>query len=450
MTLEFNASFNKNMGHTIMTLEPILATSENTSITYTENFRIKMVLHNSIKGLLKTHTQYINNIPSFCYDISGLQSLSVILENKQLNYDFLTHLIYSIYDTLLSCENYMLDIDMLLLSPDYIFLSPDYSNIGLCYYPLNNIDFTLSLRYLFDYILKQIDHKDEKSIYLAYSIHNQCTLNNITPNILLSYITQPSNDNNNNSIHPKITTYNTDTSTELFDKKNFNFSQQKYHPSIPESNNFVTDNSSDSSNSSPNKSTPEYIIKLGIAAIILILCLTTISCLLLFKIIDFPIFIILLFSIISIFTLTGYNIYKNDEGPITDILIQNKKHKDIPTFFLEDSCNTILLSSPDNVDSHMLIYSGSDGDSQINITHYPFTIGKNNECDLILNNPIISRLHSRIHCNFDTNHMTTYYIEDLNSSNGTYLNGEPLNPYKKYALNSGDNITFGHLTYIFR
>ena len=97
----------------------------------------------------------------------------------------------------------------------------------------------------------------------------------------------------------------------------------------------------------------------------------------------------------------------------------------------------------------MLIYTGSDMNSQINISHYPFTIGKDNSCDLILQNPIVSRLHCRINYNIDDINSPTYYLEDLNSTNGTYINNTPVTPYQKCNLKSGDNISFGHLTYIF-
>lgn len=183
MNTQINISFRKTMGRNLMCLEPL----ENNENIFIEDFRTKMILNNSIKGILKTHIQYTNSKPSFCYDISGLQSLSIILESKPLDYNLLSHLIYNIYDTLLSCEKYMLDVDKLQLAPEQLFLNSDCSNISLCYLPLKNEDFTTSMKSLFEYLLKHIDHKDEKCVYVTYSIHNHCLKDILTPSILLSF-----------------------------------------------------------------------------------------------------------------------------------------------------------------------------------------------------------------------------------------------------------------------
>ncbi len=46
---------------------------------------------------------------------------------------------------------------------------------------------------------------------------------------------------------------------------------------------------------------------------------------------------------------------------------------------------------------------------------------------------------SRKHAKF-TEEFREWYIEDLNSTNGTYLNGEKLEPGKKYKIKNGDMI----------
>ena len=51
----------------------------------------------------------------------------------------------------------------------------------------------------------------------------------------------------------------------------------------------------------------------------------------------------------------------------------------------------------------------------------PFTIGRNNRCDLVLNHPLVSALHARI-----TRRGNTVSIEDLHSSNGTYVSDVPV------------------------
>lgn len=52
----------------------------------------------------------------------------------------------------------------------------------------------------------------------------------------------------------------------------------------------------------------------------------------------------------------------------------------------------------------------------------------------------VSREHARI-----TYENGRYYISDLNSSNGTFLNNDPLPAHRKYTLISGDEVRVGHL-----
>lgn len=442
MNTQINISFRKTMGRNLMCLEPL----ENSENIFIEDFRTKMILNNSIKGILKTHIQYTNSKPSFCYDISGLQSLSIILESKPLDYNLLSHLIYNIYDTLLSCEKYMLDVDKLQLVPEQLFLNSDYSNISLCYLPLKNEDFTTSMKSLFEYLLKHIDHKDEKCVYVTYSIHNHCLKDILTPNILLSFLSSDTIEQTNKiSMESTITNpkINHISTTNSDDYATFTRPLIASQP-----DNYLSNEPINLSNT--RKLPPETIGKICFLATCLIVGLVVTSCFYLFDFIDLTIFIILLIILFVTCAITGYNIFIKIEGPINALLSKDNTKLDIPSFYLEDTGDTVLLSTVENNNSHMLIYTGSDMNSQVDLTHYPFTIGKSNDCDLVLSNPIISRLHSRISCNLNDKNITSYFLEDLNSTNGTYINGTLISPYKKYNLSSGDNVTFGHLTYIFR
>jgi pSer/pThr/pTyr-binding forkhead associated (FHA) protein len=66
------------------------------------------------------------------------------------------------------------------------------------------------------------------------------------------------------------------------------------------------------------------------------------------------------------------------------------------------------------------------------------TIGRNNTCDIHINNLGVSKKHATI-----TRQNGNYYIEDLNSTNGTLLNNEPIT---KAGLSGKDVITLGKHT----
>jgi len=66
------------------------------------------------------------------------------------------------------------------------------------------------------------------------------------------------------------------------------------------------------------------------------------------------------------------------------------------------------------------------------------TIGRNKNSDIQLNNLGVSKKHATI-----TRHNGSYFIEDLNSTNGTLLNNEPIT---KAGLSGKDVITIGKHT----
>ena len=74
------------------------------------------------------------------------------------------------------------------------------------------------------------------------------------------------------------------------------------------------------------------------------------------------------------------------------------------------------------------------------------TIGKKKEeVDVVLQDSSVSRMHARI-----TREGKEYYLEDLNSTNGTFKNGLRLQPYEKRKLESGDELKCGRVTLTFR
>ena len=87
-----------------------------------------------------------------------------------------------------------------------------------------------------------------------------------------------------------------------------------------------------------------------------------------------------------------------------------------------------------------------DGEMVASLEKFPFVIGKKKEnVDLVINDYSASRIHARI-----TQEEGGYFIEDLNSTNGTFKNGLRLQPYEKRKLECGDELRFGKTEYVYR
>ena len=72
-------------------------------------------------------------------------------------------------------------------------------------------------------------------------------------------------------------------------------------------------------------------------------------------------------------------------------------------------------------------------------------IGKlENACDAVIALPTVSRIHAKIRKKEDG-----YYLTDMNSRNGTAVNGKLLLPDEEYQLKQEDEVDFAQARYIF-
>ena len=70
------------------------------------------------------------------------------------------------------------------------------------------------------------------------------------------------------------------------------------------------------------------------------------------------------------------------------------------------------------------------------------SIGRNKNCDILLKNATVSRLHAVIVCAKDG-----WYVTDIRSQAGVLLNGKKID--KKAYIKTGDKITLGTVTLVF-
>ena len=69
-------------------------------------------------------------------------------------------------------------------------------------------------------------------------------------------------------------------------------------------------------------------------------------------------------------------------------------------------------------------------------------VGKGKTCDEIIRNPAVSRVHIRLSTDKDS-----IYIEDLNSTNGTFINDEKIESYEMREIKIGDKITLANMDF---
>lgn len=84
---------------------------------------------------------------------------------------------------------------------------------------------------------------------------------------------------------------------------------------------------------------------------------------------------------------------------------------------------------------------GGQAKKRLTIDQPETTIGRDPQTDIVLSDHGVSRQHARIYFTD-----TEFIIEDLNSSNGTYVDGVPI---VSCVLHGGDSVQIGHSLYLF-
>lgn len=110
-----------------------------------------------------------------------------------------------------------------------------------------------------------------------------------------------------------------------------------------------------------------------------------------------------------------------------------------------DYMQTVLLTdtSIDNEVRYLRAVGSEIGD--VSITYVPFLIGKQEGLvDYVIESETISRIHARIDRVEDE-----YQLSDLNSTNGTSVNGRILETNETVALKKGDEIFIANFAFIF-
>ena len=95
-----------------------------------------------------------------------------------------------------------------------------------------------------------------------------------------------------------------------------------------------------------------------------------------------------------------------------------------------------MMTTP--VSASFKVDKGLEGIAMIPIIGTSVIAGNSDAVDIKLENRFVSRRHFQVRFESDV-----FYISDLGSTNGTYLNGNKLNPNEEQILRDGDRVVLG-------
>ena len=159
------ADFKREMNRNYMILCPI----ENLRNPYAA----RMLSENRIDGLLAFQEKYMDGRRKYYYDITSHQPLKRLLEHQAANGNEILRLISDLVSALRQLERFFLDADQLCLEPDMIYVEPDSFQCVFCLIPETGGNFEEDFRKLAQYLLDHADHDDETAVMTAFCVFKE-------------------------------------------------------------------------------------------------------------------------------------------------------------------------------------------------------------------------------------------------------------------------------------
>ena len=133
----------------------------------------KMIAHAPKGNIVFAECVQENGEKYLWYNITGKQALDVVLETETLSYDMLCNVLNGIYEAVQQLEGMLLPAQSILLSAESIFVDYRTRQISFCYYPGNPMPLPEVFLTFMEYLLTRLDHSDERAVKAAYDIYGQ-------------------------------------------------------------------------------------------------------------------------------------------------------------------------------------------------------------------------------------------------------------------------------------
>ncbi len=408
---------------------------------------LQMLLRAKLPSILPLSISTTDGIASLRAEVTGCTSIASRFLSVPLTGSDIRKILTTIRDVICRLPGYLLDPGDLCLEPECIFLGAGGDEVLLCYVPHQSESDPDTIRILADYFLKKLDHSDRAAADLVYSLYDRVAAEHYAAGDILQELLKEAASPRIGSGQegafqtemPQPEMRQTDTPytgrsvgeiRHLPPPKGDRRKQRRGGRKRQKRNPDRTAWQRRRRKTSLRTFLPAAVILLSAAAAILLfrMDLTQIGgmgflCAAL---------IWLTYSTIGKQRSEIHNVWADEDDPGDDAFYQSLLKK----VYAEDERRE-QTSGP------CLISLQQDRCGDIALSAPHLILGKNREkADIVLPDDTVSRIHARIELRTDG-----FYINDLYSTNGTWLNGRRIEPGNAVRLSDGAALGMGSLKF---
>lgn len=137
----------------------------------TASYQVRMLAGNVLPSILKCRIQSLDGKTMFYYEITSRQSVSSFYEQKKFKVEDLQLIFGGFVQAMKEMGEYLLNPGQLVLDPEYVFLDVEKKSLYFCYLPGYEKEVREQFRVFTEYILPKLDHEDGMAVMLGYGIY---------------------------------------------------------------------------------------------------------------------------------------------------------------------------------------------------------------------------------------------------------------------------------------
>lgn len=416
-----------------------------------EAYPSKMITENSIPGLLQCEAKRMDNEILYYYDLTSKISLEERWRGGKAEGEEVLAVIFAFLKVLENMEEYLLSADSVYLKLDQIYADAGMEEIEFCYIPGETWDLEQQFRELLEEILPLLNHENKKAVVDIYSLYHYVVQEGLSAERLKEHMGRyrkaKMTDLHGNQYEEERK--EGEAGKEEFEETVWREQQkhleQKMHEQALEA--FFQDEDPEE--------TKTFSRWMAVSA-----------------------------GIVFVYALIGWLLWRNYRDGIviwlavgialatgTGIFIKMRNKKEV----LEEDDENLMLQKDTKDDVYERGWAEDNSYQEEYLTKilgkesirpgfrleekYPrqdrsilikdkemqFVGTMQDRADIILPSEAVSRLHGRIRIEGND-----CYLKDLNSRNGTWINGMALEGDQEEKLEEGDEVRFADLIYRFR
>lgn len=139
----------------------------------TASYQVRMLTGNVILSILKCRLQGLDGNLLFYYDITSRQSLASFYEQRKFHRKDLHMLFGGFIRVMEEMAEFLMNTDQLLLCPEYIFLDIEKREVKFCCLPDYHHPIQEQFRELTEYLLPRLDHEDPQAVSMGYGVYRK-------------------------------------------------------------------------------------------------------------------------------------------------------------------------------------------------------------------------------------------------------------------------------------